>query len=240
MNRSVVVTRDSRSAAFARKIGFSGKILEATDVAMCLPYQSSAEPSSEHIRVGLNISGLLMSGGYTRSNQFDLLVDYPELVRSIIRFFLTQSEVELHLVGHVQSEGFALEDDQRAAELLSSEFPTVLVAPVFASPVDAKSYISGLDFFVGSRMHATIAAFSSGVPVVPLAYSRKFAGVFGDLGYNHVVDLRAECNAVVMDLIEESFHRRDQLAKDVTKAREKVDVVLDEYRDLARRIILEL
>ena len=39
-------------------------------------------------------------------------------------------------------------------------------------------------------MHATIAAFSSGVPVIPTAYSRKFVGLFNGVGYKNVVDLR--------------------------------------------------
>ena len=54
----------------------------------------------------------------------------------------------------------------------------------------AKSYISSLGAFTGARMHATIAAFSSGVPTVPFAYSKKFAGLYGSLGYDFIVDAR--------------------------------------------------
>ena len=39
-------------------------------------------------------------------------------------------------------------------------------------------------------MHACIAAFSAGVPVVPMAYSRKFNGLFGTLGYKRVADCK--------------------------------------------------
>ena len=45
---------------------------------------------------------------------------------------------------------------------------------------------------MGARMHACIAAFSSGVPVVPMAYSRKFEGLFGSLGYDRTVDCTAD------------------------------------------------
>src|SRR4030042_4682892 len=44
-------------------------------------------------------------------------------------------------------------------------------------------YIIGLcDFFIGSRMHACIAALSQGIPAVGIAYSRKFSGVFESIG----------------------------------------------------------
>ena len=140
------------------------------------------------VRVGLNVSGLLMNGGYTGKNMFGLTTDYPALIREILRRFTAMEGVETHLVGHVISESQPVEDDFRASEALAEEFPGAVLAPRFASPSEAKSYIAGMDFFMGARMHACIAAFSSGVPVIPMAYSRKFAGLFGTLGYERTVD----------------------------------------------------
>ena len=37
-------------------------------------------------------------------------------------------------------------------------------------------------------MHATIAAFSMGIPTVPVAYSPKFFRLYSSLGYNRVID----------------------------------------------------
>ena len=39
-------------------------------------------------------------------------------------------------------------------------------------------------------MHATIASFSSETVTIPVAYSKKFEGLFGNLGYKYIVDLR--------------------------------------------------
>jgi len=64
------------------------------------------------------------------------------------------------------------------------------IAPFFYSPVEAKSYISGLDLLVELRMHFCIAAYSSGVPVFPLAYSQTFKGHFSEkLIYDHLSSL---------------------------------------------------
>ena len=69
-----------------------------------------------------------------------------------------------------------------------------------------------MDFFVGARMHATIGAFSSGVPVVPMAYSRKFNGLFIDtLDYPYICDMRESGNTEIISTIRESFHSRLQL-----------------------------
>ena len=59
----------------------------------------------------------------------------------------------------------------------------------FSSPIEAKSFISGMDIFIGARMHATIGAFSSGVATIPVAYSRKFRGLFKGIGYDYLIDL---------------------------------------------------
>jgi polysaccharide pyruvyl transferase WcaK-like protein len=111
------------------------------------------------------------------------------------------------------------------------------VSPFFKSPGEAKTYIAGLDFFLGARMHATIAAFSSGVPVVPMAYSRKFIGVFGTLGYEHVADCKADTADEIMARITHGFENRDQLAADVATGMEQVNSRLDAYTSLAARVM---
>jgi len=66
---------------------------------------------------------------------------------------------------------------------------------------------------MGARMHACIAAFSSGVPVVPMAYSRKFAGLFGALGYNETVDCTTQSADDILTRIFDAYDRRTELAQ---------------------------
>ena len=230
MNRArLVVSRDAPSTAFLRELGIRTEILEATDVAMGLPYEAPAPREGGPVKVGLNVSGLMFSGGYTQDNQFGLKDDYPTLIRRIVAFFAGQEDVELHLVGHVQSENQPLEDDHRVGQMLAEEFPGVICSPWFRSPSEAKSYIAGMDFFMGARMHATIAAFSSGVPVIPMAYSRKFRGVFNTLGYGHVADCKAETADEIMAKIEAGFEGRAALQAEVAEAMKGVNARLDAY-----------
>lgn len=230
-----VVTRDAPSTQFVKDMGVRSELLEATDVAMRLPYDPPGPRADDVVRVGLNVSGLMFSGGYTQSNQFGLKSSYPDLIRQIITWFQDQPGVELHLVGHVQSNNQPIEDDHRVGLALAEEFSGVKVSPFFNSPSEAKSYIAGLDFFMGARMHAAIAAFSSGVPVVPMAYSRKFIGVFGTLGYAHVADCKADDADQIMTRITEGFRNRAGLAQEVATGMQQVNDRLDRYEDLAVR-----
>lgn len=223
---AIVATRDQLSTDCARDLGYRGTVIEASDVALRLPYTAPApRAAGAPIRVGLNVSGLLMVGGYDRRNMFGLQMDYPALVREIIRRFQAHPDgCEVHLVPHVilreaSREGLGgLEDDYSASLDLAKEFPGVQVAPAFATPSEAKSYIAGLDFFMGARMHACIAAFSSGVPVVPMAYSRKFAGLFGSLGYAKTVDCTTESSDAIITQIFGAYEERAQLTEDVRVA----------------------
>lgn len=216
---ALVATRDAKSTAALRALGYRGDAVEASDVALRLPYDPPAprDPGAPP-RVGLNVSGLLMAGGYTGRNELGLALDYPALIRRLIAAFRERG-AELHLVPHVivRAGRLAREDDLRACEALHAEFPGTVLAPAFESPPEAKSYIAGLDFFMGARMHACIAAFSSGVAVVPMAYSRKFAGLFGSLGYERTVDCTAETEAAILEAALAGYDDRAALA---TEARE--------------------
>ena len=239
---AIVASRDQLSSAAARALGAS-KVIEASDVALRLPYTPPvARPdrpaaglpaaglpaaslaaaglvAAGPIRVGLNVSGLLMNGGYSRKNMFGLTLDYGALMHDLIAAFVAHPDgCEVHLVPHVITRRGDVEDDLQASLDLAKRFANVRVAPEFASPSEAKSYIAGLDFFAGARMHACIAAFSSGVPVVPMAYSRKFAGLFGTLGYHRTVDCTAETQAAILAKVMAAYDDRATLAVEAAAA----------------------
>lgn len=214
-----VVTRDQLSTAYAQEIGFTGDIVEAADVALRLPFYPRAETNcQDRVKVGINVSGLLFNGGYTRDNMFGLKSDYQSLVRQAITYFLQKGNIEVHLVSHVVSPSNPVENDHLACKILAEQFPCVLVTEPFRDPISAKSFIASMDFFVGARMHACIAALSGGVPVLPMAYSRKFAGVFGTLGYDLIADCRAETQTQIMDKLDYAFAHREQLGAKVAEA----------------------
>ena len=239
LNRSALVAaRDERSGEALRALGYRGAVVAASDLALRLPYQPPELGPGGAPRVGINVSGLLMAGGYQGGNDFGMRLDYPALIARLIAWFKGQG-AEVHLVPHVivPSGPMVIEDDLRACETLAASHG-VICAPAFDSPGAAKSYIAGLDFFTGARMHACIAAFSSGVPVVPMAYSRKFAGLFRTLGYTLTVDCTHISEDGVFDAVTEGYLMRDTLAGEMKDALAKGLVRLGAY-DTALLKLLE-
>jgi len=209
----VVLTRDRMSYDWVKENTQQKNVHELIDVAFFMPY-SPLQFDSQRIHVGLNVSSLLWHGGYTRNNQFGLKVDYQKLVHTLLDSLLKLDNVVVHLVPHViGTDAGGVENDYWIATRLQQQYNTenLVVAPYFFSPIEAKNYISGLDFFAGARMHSCIAAFSSGVPVVPMSYSRKFNGLFAEtLSYPYMVDMKTEeSDAIIEKVIEAVKNRRD-------------------------------
>lgn len=217
----MVMARDKQSYDYViNNVPQQKNVKEYIDVAFFLPYKQMTFDKN-FIHVGLNISALLWHGGYTQDNQFGLKGDYQKAVRGIIDYFLSLPNVKLHLIPHVVGSERHIENDYAVSFNLQQESgnPNLILSPLFLSPVDAKSYISGMDFFMGARMHSTIAAFSSGVPVVPMAYSRKFNGLFIDtLGYNHMVDLKVDSEEEVLNKVKALYESRNGLKEEISSA----------------------
>jgi polysaccharide pyruvyl transferase WcaK-like protein len=197
-----VFARDPLSYNVASETVAPSRIMQTIDMACFMEYEPTKELDPGNLRVGVNPSGLLWHGGYTGDNQFGLRDDYKLTIRTVIQRL---GEMQLHpvLVAHVlNGPGFQVEDDYRVCLQLKSEFPFCSIAPYFYTPIEAKSFISSLDLLVGSRMHACIAAYTAGVPVFPLAYSRKFSGLFrGSFDWPHGANLTEEMSHVVLEKI---------------------------------------
>ena len=214
-----VMVRDKQSFDYVKEMLPNKEVYEIIDVAFFMPYVKKVFDSS-FIHVGLNISALLWHGGYTRDNQFGLKSDYQKLVKNIIRYFLSLDKVKVHLIPHVVSGERHVENDYAVSYDLYEEFnhPNLVLTPLFLDPIIAKGYIAGMDFFMGARMHSTIAAFSSGVPVVPMSYSRKFNGLFCDtLDYQYIADMKINSLDESLVKIIEAFNQRNSLYQKINQ-----------------------
>ena len=230
----MIMARDKRSLDYVKEIlPDCNNVGEYVDVAFFLPYKRASFEKS-FVHVGLNISGLLWNGGYTGKNELGLSVDYRRLIRKIIEFFLGIPEVKIHIIPHVRSMDVSQDNDYLISKELVEEYNNsrIVLADYFSGPIEAKNYISGMDFFMGARMHSTIAAFSSNIPVVPMAYSRKFNGLFMDtLNYPYMVDLRNDSEEKILDGIRRCYSNRnelkniekEQMESTVVEARKKIE-----------------
>lgn len=185
-----VYARDDISKKVVEKMSKRDDICKTVDVAFALPYDKDKYHVQEKgkIKIGFNPSGLLWAGGYNGKNQFSLKLDYQKYCIELIENLYKSGKYDVYLIPHVLYNDLScVDNDIIACNALRERFPGLIVSPWFDTPMDAKSYISNMDIFIGSRMHATIAAFTSGVVTIPVSYSRKFEGLFNSIGYPYVV-----------------------------------------------------
>lgn len=181
-----VFARDVFSSKLVKKM--TGRdAITTVDVAFAMQYERQKK-NTDRMTIGFNPSGLLWQGGYKKTNQFNLKVNYRQYCMSVLKALVQKNNYRVVLVPHVISKDLdEIDNDLVACNYLLESIPQLEMAPCFDSPIEAKSYISGLDMFIGARMHAAIAAFTTGVPVLPFSYSPKFEGVFSSLNYDHVL-----------------------------------------------------
>jgi len=201
----VIICRDKESLTTVQMLAGADCLPQCCpDVAFCLdslpPMDPQIEPPlgdlSGRCLIGLNINGLVYNGGYNRANMFGLMLDYPRFLVRLSEALLAYPENHLLLVPHTFAPGKNVESDPAASRDLLRKLPPQLqnrlhIVQGEYDQSEIKGIIGCCDFFIGSRMHACIAALSQNVPTVGIAYSKKFHGVFETVCMEDaVVDMR--------------------------------------------------
>lgn len=196
------------------------------DLGFALPYNKI--PQRSKFTVGFNVNGLL----YQSNNILGECDNYVSLCDEIICFIKSKG-YDVVLVPHVVGEEPSVDNDYFVSVELAKKHG-LEEPPFFYSPKDVKTYISQCHFFIGSRMHATIGAVSCGLPTLPLAYSRKFKGVYNSIDYNYTVDLNGHTNNEIIALLNKMMILNyNEVKADVNAARSKVDSKNKKYiRDI--------
>lgn len=172
--------------------------------------------------VGINVSPMIQDNekksGVTMEN-------YKEL----ISFIIQNTDMQIALIPHVVWE----RNDDRGPvhELYRAFADTGRVAEIGDGGCEElKGFIGRCRFFVGARTHATIAAYSMGVPTLVVGYSVKARGIARDL-------FGTEENYV---LPVQSLEKKDDLTKGFRwllshekEVREKLGEVMPGYKERA-------
>ena len=244
INRSsLVYSRDTESALEYNLI-CKDKIKVLTDMAFALPYNSRQYAiNCKNIKIGINVSSLLFDDCVLQSHKYEMKVNYKDYIVSLMNMLINMRDYCIYLIPHVidKNNYKSPENDVRVCGEIKKIFPddSVIIAPEFDTPIEAKSYIANMDVFIGARMHATIGAVSAGIATIPFAYSKKFESMFGNLNYHYVLDGRKlnteEAVAKTMMWIQ----NKEKLQKDAIKARdatnEKLDILKKDIKKLLEK-----
>lgn len=134
--------------------------------------------------------GIELIEGFTKENTLGLNVSplvegyNPQITQitiNFIKFVLENTTLKILLVPHVIENG---NNDHDYMTKFYEEFKDsgrIEILPPDLNAKQYKGYIANTRFFIGARTHATIAAYSSGVPTAVLGYSVKSRGIAKDL-----------------------------------------------------------
>ena len=233
-NAAVVMSRDKPSIELVQKIAGITPI-ETTDIAFLLPYEHKHRiKNAEKVKLGINISGLLVDDQTEKTPVgVELKTHYDDYISNVIKTLVSSGQYEIHLISHVSADYVAI---QRIKHL----YPYAVVPDMFCDPIEAKTYISGMDIFIGSRMHATIAAFSTGVAVIPAGYSRKFTGLFESLGYKRVIDFQNLQTEEAVNLTLNYVNEYKNLQEEAQKCMEVINTKLAVMKSTFENVILNI
>lgn len=172
-----VHSRDRASSAYVERLLGRGPDVSSTDVVFALPVPQMRRQR----RILFNVSGLL----WQPNNHVD-----SEKYRLFVREMIAELRGcgnEVALLTHV-IESNSPDNDVPVSRALGAELGLEVLVPTDVH--EARNMVASAELVIGSRMHACLNALSVGTPALPLAYSRKFAPLMGDIGWSHVHDLR--------------------------------------------------
>lgn len=193
---------------------------------------------ADELTVGVNVSGLLRDG--PAAERFGLAGDYVATMTQQVRELLAAGARVL-LVPHVHAAEGGGESDLAALTLIRDrltepERARTEIVPAHLGAAELKWCIAQLDWFVGSRMHATIAALSTGTPVAAYAYSDKTQGVFDTCGVGeHVVDARRTAGPAAVAAMMASFHDRQDMGAVLL---DRVPGVVEQAREQLSEVVI--
>jgi len=225
------------------------KVKLCPDVAFLLDTESWDDRAVEQIIaakdngkqiIGLNVSGLLYNGGYTRDNMFGLALDYPKLIKQILDYFITINDVTVVLVPHVYpKDDLWVERDPVACKavydsLTIQQQENVILTVKEPNQRQVKYLIGKCDFFMGARMHSCIAALSQCIPTVGMAYSDKFTGVFEIVGIgNCAIDMITFSNTEMLEKIRFVFDNSLKFKKQLDESIPQIKLnILSMFNDI--------
>jgi len=212
-----ILVRESDSGDYLKQHGIEANVHSVSDPAFVMepvePRDSRAMPAGA---IGLNLSPMMAK--YVTHGDLEAWV---RLSAEIVRNILATARRDVLLIPHVT---WAQNDDHEFLRKVAQACPAIAGVRPYClgdelSAAETKWVISRCAVFAGARTHSTIAAISSAVPTLSLAYSRKARGlnqdIFGSQEFclqpleitpatiaERIADLRARSGAIVKHLTD--------------------------------------
>lgn len=212
-----VFCREKRSLELAQEIGIpSGRCFYAPDPAFTYHDASPAEAVSLLSRYGYqedqeNI-GITIIASMGRALDAQAVERYYEAFSALFNFILSAPNRHIYVFNQVTGPS-PVEDDRTAVRRVLAKMGERAQCVTFVDEVLPPSLLKAcygkMQFFIASRLHSGIFAFSKGVPTLFINYLTKTRGVLDTLNLSDwVVDLTSVTDRSLIEAFQQGWENR--------------------------------
>jgi colanic acid/amylovoran biosynthesis protein len=225
-----VTVRDSISRSNLAAMGLKiDRLSQTADLAFLLPAASELR-ANEILRtegitpngrpiLGISISRLIERK--FRARRADSAgADFIQLMKTAIERLARESDLRVLFVPHVTGP-VPDKDDRIISAMVNDGLDPMIHSAVLNGdyrPEELKAVIARCSVFCGARMHANIAALSSGVPTVAISYSHKTPGIMAEFGMtDFVVPIDSITEISLGDALLAAFRNRAEISTQLSR-----------------------
>lgn len=228
-----ITVREPKTYEYLKKNGFDmAKIKLTKDLAFDFGlegYQNKIIdqmiPKNCSLNIGVNLSAGIAK--YSKIKRREYFYNMFELISYLIKKYPNS---RVYLIPH---NFFPNDDDRIICNRMVSNINDSQVVSVCNSDKDVtarqiKYIISKMDIFIGARTHSTIAAWTTNIPTLAIAYSTKAYGlveyIFGKNSMkNYIIDIRKTSFTNLKDKVDYIIRNKDKIKKEIRKSIKKVN-----------------
>jgi len=227
---NLIIVREEMTEEYLKRIGVTNNHLYLTaDCAFVL------EPASDEcikdilLKENIDITKRPLIGISASTMLDDKNNNYVNSMVQLVDYIIEKLNAQVVFVPHVTGINGRGDDRSIGEKIfnLARNKENISLIQGEYSPEELKGIITLCDMFIGGRMHANIAAISSCVPTIAVAWSHKYYGIMRTVGQEKYV-----CNFKTMDF-EELRAKVDDLWDSREKVREELKANVEEQKKLA-------
>lgn len=138
--------------------------------------------------IGISVSNSISKLQYDDSKSISF-EEYKQIMTDVIKYINNKFKVKILFIPHVTGPE-SINDDRIIAEDIyqkSEDKDKIVNITEDLTPNELKGIIGNCELFIGSRMHANIAAISMGIPTLAIGYSHKTIGIMKMAGQEEFI-----------------------------------------------------
>jgi colanic acid/amylovoran biosynthesis protein WcaK/AmsJ len=234
----LIIAREKITFENLKELGIKSKIILLPDTAFLLKTINNNKNKEilekiEKIKsrgktiIGISISQAIVKFSKTSRSSIgkNMEVDYEKILTNFCDYLTSKLNAKIILIPHVV--GPKKSDDDRTIckniyNKLKNKQDCMILDRNYNSR-ELKTIIGKCDLFIGSRMHANIAALSQNIPTMSVAYSHKYYGIMQEFMLkDYVIDIVDITEEKIIEMAMSLMKNKDKIIPPMEKKNREI------------------